>query len=427
MKLRVVLVLLSLGFSLITGADRLPDSCREAWTPALNVSTFPQGIGVNVHFIDPRPGEIKMIADAGFRWIRTDFQWGLTEPERGRYDFSPYERLLASLDQHGMRALFILDYGNPLYTDDKAVRGEAARQAFARWAVAAAKHFAGRGIVWECFNEPNIPMFWPPKPNVEEYIALALTVGRAFRASVPNEKLIGPATGIDLPFLEACLKAGLLDYWSAVSVHPYRQTNPENAAKEYCVLRDMIERYRPRGASSAPIPIISGEWGYSSAWRNVSEEKQSQLLTRSWLTNMANGIPISIWYDWQDDGSDPGEAEHHFGLIRYAHEAARESKYDPKPSYLASRTVNAFASNYGFQKRLPIGNDTDYVLVFGNGEDQRIAAWTTALPSHQITIPLKAGSYVITKHTGEASGTALSNANGLTLSLSTAPVFLSRQ
>jgi len=183
MKLRVVLVLLSLGFSLITGADRLPDSCREAWTPALNVSTFPQGIGVNVHFIDPRPGEIKMIADAGFRWIRTDFQWGLTEPERGRYDFSPYERLLASLDQHGMRALFILDYGNPLYTDDKAVRGEAARQAFARWAVAAAKHFAGRGIVWECFNEPNIPMFWPPKPNVEEYIALALTVGRAFRAA----------------------------------------------------------------------------------------------------------------------------------------------------------------------------------------------------------------------------------------------------
>jgi polysaccharide biosynthesis protein PslG len=426
MKLRVVLFLLSLGFSLITGADRLPDNCREAWTPALNTSTFPQGVGVNVHFTDPRPGEIKMIADAGFRWVRMDFQWSLTEPERGRYDFSPYERLLTSLDLYGIRALFILDYGNPLYTEDKAVRGEEARQAFARWAVAAAKHFAGRGIIWECFNEPNVPMFWPPKPNVDEYIALALTVGRSFRSAVPNEKLIGPATGLDFRFLEACFKAGLLEYWSAVSVHPYRQSNPENAANEYCVLREMINRYRPQAASSVPIPIISGEWGYSSAWRGISEEKQSQLLSRSWLTNMANGIPISIWYDWQDDGSDPGEAEHHFGLIRYPHETARELRYEPKLSYLASQALNAFTDNYTFQKRLPIGNDADYVLVFGKGDDQRIAAWTTALPSHQITIPLKAASYVITKHTGEVSGTASSNGNGVTVSLSTAPVFLRR-
>lgn len=428
MKLRVVLVLLSLGFSLITGADRLPDSCREAWTPALNSSALPQGVGVNIHFTDARPGEIKMIADAGFRWVRMDFKWDLTEPERGRYDFSPYERLLTSLDQHGIHALFILDYGNPLYTEDKAVRGAEAQKAFARWAVAAAKHFAERGIIWECFNEPNIPMFWPPKPNVNEYISLALLVGRSFRSAVPNEKLIGPATSaLDLRFLEACFEAGLLEYWSAVSVHPYRQSNPENAANEYCVLRDMIDRYRPRGAGSAAIPIVSGEWGYSSAWRNISEEKQSQLLTRSWLTNMANGIPLSIWYDWQDDGSDPGEAEHHFGLIRFVPEAARDLKYEPKPSYLASRTLNAFTTNYVFQSRLPVGNDTDYVLVFGNGEDQRIAAWTTASPSHQITIPLKAGSYVVTKHTGEVSETVSSHANGMILSLSTAPVFLRKR
>lgn len=424
MKLRVALVLFSLGFSLITGADRWPDACSQAWKPALNTSTFPQGVGVNIHFTDARPGEIKMIADAGFRWVRMDFKWDLTEAERGHYDFAPYERLLAGLEQHGMRALFILDYGNPLYDKGAPPRTKAAREAFARWAVAAAKHFSGHGVIWEIYNEPNIELFWPPQPNVDEYIALALMVGRAFRAVVPNETLIGPATsGLDIPFLEACFKAGLLEYWSAVSVHPYRQTNPENAANEYCVLREMIERYRPR-ANTAPIPIISGEWGYSSAWRYISEEKQAQLLARSWLTNMANGIPISIWYDWQDDGSDPGEAEHHFGLIRYAPETARELKYDPKPSYLASRALTAFVTNYTFQNRMPIGNDTDYVLVFGNGEDRRIVAWTTALPSHSITIPLKAGSYVISKHTGEISATVLSTANGVTVSLSTAPVFL---
>jgi hypothetical protein len=266
-------------------------------------------------------------------------------------------------------------------------------------------------------------MFWPPKPNVDEYIALALTVGRAFRVAVPNEKLIGPATsGLDFNFLEACFKAGLLEYWSAISVHPYRQGNPEIAANEYCVLREMIERYRPRG--SGPIPIVSGEWGYSSAWRSISEEGQAQLLSRSWLMNLANGIPLSIWYDWQDDGPDPEEAEHHFGLVRHIREDAREIRYEPKPSYLASKTLNAFARGYTFQKRLPVGNDTDYVLVFARGSDQRIAAWTTSSPPHQITIPLKAGSYSLTKHTGELARTISSTANEITVSISSAPIYL---
>jgi len=77
MKMRAVLLLFSLVFSLITGADRLPDNCKEAWTPGLNASTLPQGVGVNIHFTDARPGEIKMIADAGAH----GFQMG---PDRNR-------------------------------------------------------------------------------------------------------------------------------------------------------------------------------------------------------------------------------------------------------------------------------------------------------------------------------------------------------
>ncbi|HKP36654.1 MAG TPA: cellulase family glycosylhydrolase [Pyrinomonadaceae bacterium] len=428
MKMRGVLLLLLIMLSLIMGADRLPDSCKDAWAPDLNTSTFPQGVGVNIHFTDPRPGEVKMIADAGFRWVRMDFIWELTEKERGRYDFAPYERLLAELEPHGIRALFILDYGNRLYTEDKAVRTEEARQAYARWAVAAAKHFANRGVIWECFNEPNVPLFWPPKPNVDEYVALALMVGRSFRASVPNERLIGPATlGLDFNFLEACFKAGLLEYWSAVSVHPYRQSNPENAANEYCVLREMIERYKPKGAAARTIPIISGEWGYSSAWQNMSEGKQAQLVSRALLTNRANGIPISIWYDWQDDGTDASEAEHHFGLIRYAHESERQPGYQPKPSYLASRTLNQFVTGYTFRKRLPVGNDSDYVLLFANDNNQRIAVWTTDSQSHRVTVPLAAASYALTRHTGEDAGVVAANQDGITLEVSPSPIYLTRR
>ena len=262
-----------------------------------------------------------MIADAGFRWVRMDLKWDVTERERGRYDFSAYDRLMNAIEPFGIRALLILDYGNPLYGEGPP-RSENARNAFTKWAVAAALHYANRGVIWEVYNEPNNPKFWQP-PNPNEYALLALTVGRAFHESVPNEKLMGPAIGeMDLSFLESCFKAGALDSWFAVSVHPYLRQNPENVAGEYAKLRKLIASYRAASGReevnqpAANISIISGEWGYSSAWHGMNEEKQAIMLARQFLTNAANGIPLSIWYDWRDDGLDPKEAEHHFGLVR---------------------------------------------------------------------------------------------------------------
>src|SRR5437588_3737681 len=391
---RIVLAFVSLALTLVTSADYKSNNCGGCWMPSANQLTVTEGLGVNIHFTEPKPGEVKMIAGAGFRWVRMDFIWEITEREHGRYDFSAYDRLLKELDANNLRALFIFDYGNPLYTEGKSVRTAEARSAFARWAVAAAKHFSGRGIVWEIFNEPNVGMFWPPAPNVDEYIALASEVGRAFQKEVPNEKLFGPATSkIDLPFLESCFKANALNYWSGVSVHPYRQTNPESAANEYARLRETIARYRNINASPS---IISGEWGYSSVWRGMTEEKQAAMLARQFLTNVSNGIPISIWYDWRDDGSDPTEAEHHFGLVRNQYQSGGVQVYEPKPAYLAARTLTTQLNGYRFAERMNIGSDDDYLLAFTNGSERRIVAWTTSSTPRRVNVSNVSGRFLIT-------------------------------
>src|SRR5437016_2614736 len=152
MKLRLVLSFLSVFLSLSLSADRTFTNCPQAWFSIANSETLEQGLGVNIHFTDPQPGEMKMIADAGFRWVRMDFVWADTERAPGRYDFSAYDRLMQSLDQFRLHALFILDYRNVLYDNGAPPRSERAIQAFATWAVAAAKHFAGRGIIWETYN-----------------------------------------------------------------------------------------------------------------------------------------------------------------------------------------------------------------------------------------------------------------------------------
>jgi hypothetical protein len=408
-------------------------NCPFVSPSATSGPVIPEGFGVNIDFTDPRPGELALLAQSGVRWVRMDLKWDQTEKEPGRYDFTAYERLMKALESERLRVLFILDYGNPLYQDGAPPRNEATRQAFARWAVAAAKHFGGRGALWEVYNEPNHSLFWPPKPNVQEYVELALAVGRAFRAAVPDEKLIGPATSeIDFDFVESCFKAGLLEYWSAVSVHPYRRSDPETAAQDYCRLRELINKYAPARTGSSSdrvdaakqISIISSEWGYSAVWPNLSEEKQGELLARAWLTNVANGITLSIWYDWHDDGTDTREAEHHFGLVANTYHDGRTPVYDPKPAYTAARALTTFFSGYRFESRIETGRAEDYVLAFRKGDELRFAAWTSSNRSSEVVIPLGAGDYVGIKHTGQELGKLTSDQKGLPLRLTTAPVYL---
>ncbi len=259
--------------------------------------TIPDGLGVNIHFTTPQPGELEMLRDGGIRFVRMDFAWSGIERKRGEYDFSAYDKLMAALDKEQIRAIFILDYGNAMYDGGDSPRSDEGREGFARWVVAALTHFQGRGIVWEMWNEPNIA-FWKPKPDAAAYAKLAVTVGKAIRGTpaIAHELYIGPAVStIDLKFLETCFQAGCLKYWDAVSVHPYRQDpggpksnhagDPESVLADYARIRGLSQKYAP----GKTIPIVSGEWGYSSGWNAYDPDRQGKMLPRQWLVNLVSG------------------------------------------------------------------------------------------------------------------------------------------
>jgi hypothetical protein len=396
--------------------------------PSLPAIGSLDGLGVNIHFTDPQPGELEMIAAAGFKWVRMDLTWAGIERKKGEYDFSACDRLVAALDKQKMRAVFILDYGNPLYAEpgDKhpfTSRAGTAEfsEAYAKWAVAAVSRYKGKGFIWEIWNEPNHAGFWKPKPNEADYIELVKATAAALReaglirrdtlprvpdqpaptitpeaathatesgtrgsASLRGEAIIGPATStIDLPFLEECFKAGLLEYWAAVSVHPYRQKAPETVEDEYRSVRLLIRKYAPKDKA---IPILSGEWGYSTAWPQLGkdeaarEEVQAKYLARMFLTNIANDIPLSIWYDWRDDGDDPKEAEHRFGLVRRPYHEGRAPVFDPKPAYQAAKTLTGQLAGMRFNKRIA-GTDS-HEFLFSRENETRIVTWRTGSERH---------------------------------------------
>jgi hypothetical protein len=347
--------------------------------------TFPAGVGVNIHFTRGHEKDLDMIAAAGFKFIRMDFAWGGIERKKGEYDWSAYDELTSNLEKHGMRAIYILDYSNGLWENSvsstnpithKPQRDTASPQqpesvaAFARWAAASAKHFQGRRIVWEIWNEPNI-FFWKPKPNADQYATLAMATCKAVRQADPRATIIAPATStVPLPFIETLFKAGALEYLDAVSVHPYRGPNkaPETAIDDYKKLRELIERYAP-AARKEKIPIISGEWGYSTFTKGVTLEKQAAFIARQQMANVLYGVPLSIWYDWKNDGQDPNENEHNFGTVT--------PDLQPKPAYMSIQTMTRELSGYHIVRRIDTGNDKDFVVLCANANGaQKVAAWT---------------------------------------------------
>lgn len=350
----------------------------------LPASAIPAGVGVNVHFNRGHEKDLDLIAAAGIRVVRTDFKWDAIERYQGIYDWAAYDELINNLAKRGLRPFFILDYSNAIYEESTpklwqgvwpyqetmSPRRPKSIEAFARWAAAAAQRYRKHQVLWEIWNEPNIE-FWRPAPNVEDYARLAHATCQAIRAVDADATIIAPATSkFPWDFLETFFKSPALGCLDAISVHPYRAAKiPETVASDYVRLRQLIDQYTPKNQKE-PIAIVSGEWGYSTVRYGHPPQDQANFVVRMQLINLLHGVPLSVWYDWKNDGMDPGNYEHNFGIVTNALEF--------KPAYIALKTLTTELAGYRLVQRLDLNHSDDYALLFVNQAGHRkIAVWTS--------------------------------------------------
>jgi hypothetical protein len=173
----------------------------------------------------------------------------------------------------------------------------------------------------------------------------------------------------------------VLDYLDGVSVHPYRDYHraPETAADDYKKLGTLVDQNAPE-SKKGKIPILSGEWGYATHTKGLALETQAAFAVRQQLANLFFGVPLSIWYDW-NDGPDPNEREHNFGTV--------QANLEPKPAYLAVQTLTRELGGYRFERRLPLENDQDFILLWVDSSGkQALAGWTLADP-HAVSVKVE--------------------------------------
>ncbi|MDO9002640.1 MAG: cellulase family glycosylhydrolase [Aquabacterium sp.] len=329
---------------------------------------------------------------AGITVIRTDVYWDKVE-SGGKFNFDRYEKLASELSKRGMSALWILDYGHPEH-GGKAPLTERDRAAFAEFARQAARHLKGKSTLgFEIWNEPNLAHYWP-KPDPVAYATLLSEAMKAIREVQPAAVVVSAGlANTDEGYLLRMAESGKLAGVSAVSLHPYRKEGPESFATFVAPLQQVLQ------AHGVQAPLWDTEWGYSSFGDIDAKEfghghdpralrQQGILVLRKVLTQLALDIPLHTIYDMTDDGDDPRNREHNFGLL------TRDGA--DKPAMTGLRSLLTAQTGRVFKGPAPDVPPGLHVLRWDSPTDQTYAVWVdtpdrTAVVSLPKAVKVKKG------------------------------------
>ena len=217
------------------------------------------------------------------------------------------------------------------------VTSAAWRQAFTNYAAASAAHFAGTGVIWELWNEPDN---WGI--SASDYMTLANQVIPAMRTADPNCTIIGATVwGGNTSFQTTCYRQGLLNLVNAVSLHPYRTGNAGKRG-EYVYDRSQPDAdVRRQDAANRGLGMgllqRAGEYWAVSV---TTAQLQGDYLARLYLVNFSQGIPLSNWYKWYTGDETYDE---NFGIVT--------SDYAPKPAYNEMKLLTCSLKGETFTSR----------------------------------------------------------------------------
>ncbi len=345
--------------------------------------TIPECVGINIKNHSCAPEHLEGVKQSSATFIRRGFYWQAIEKEKGVYDFSGYDALLKEADSRGLRVLGVLFGNNPVHEDDKrgGVQTEAGRKGYAAFGAALAKHFKGRGILWEIWNEPNTKTFWRQDVkagnNAEfatEYTLLVKETVAAMLAEDPEVFVMaGSVSCLWEPsffWTNACFEQGILKSGiKAWSIHPYGFKHPEQHLGGYAKVRELLAKH-----GAPDFPLINSERGFAVAkskegWSGgpveLAQTFQAWHVVRQTLLDRMSEIRLSIWYEWE---MKPGDKED-FGLVSGA---------EKRPAHRALVAMTEQLRGYAFKQRIETPNAQDFLLVFENAAGAlKLAAWTS--------------------------------------------------
>jgi hypothetical protein len=305
---------------------------------------FVKGIDTNLQGWGSQDPQIASEMGAlGVNWEREDLAWSVVEPQKGVFNWTSFDKVMAVAKEYGLTILPIVGYApswaSPTDATDYAAFVKAAVERYGPGTSANLQW-------WELWNEPYFAYAWSGRtPEPEAYALDALAAAQAARSAAPSVKLLLSAdyqdssqTGGSSPWETTWIDdmfaaAPTLGQWiNGVSVHPYgddpalplaqvggwTDTSGQWAFQRIDTIRS---KFLAHGVN---VPFWITEMGWSTT--EVSEAAQAQdfadlapqIAARPWIRAL---FPYCL-----REFSPTPERESEFGLLRYG-------SWEPKPAY----------------------------------------------------------------------------------------------
>jgi hypothetical protein len=348
--------------------------------------------GINTAFNPDTPDlEARLVAmqQAGIKWGRQDFTWKRIEKEKGVYDFEPYDRLLEQCRAHGLQLFGNFTYGPDFY-DTKSDEGVRAYADFAR---AAVKRYAGKIDHWQIWNEPNLGFH---KGDPDAYARILTAAGKAIHEANPNAQVLGLNMAFcDVLWTEKILQRVPYDCFDIICFHPYRNPNAPEEKFDWWVLDQYVKRFHKELTPDyplvqanlldqtdalidvmkkfgAPKPIWITEMCFNTHIHpyGVPELRSADLTVRFHAFALASRkIEKVFWWTLKDLGDQQFDAAEMVGLTR--------ADLTPKYSFYAYAFMTRFLEGKKWLRNDAFGPDL-YACVFTDEKTKRdtIVAWT---------------------------------------------------
>jgi hypothetical protein len=331
----------------------------------------------------------KVMKDAGMYWARLELWWGVVEPDQGKFDWTFSDKVAQLYRQQKMNGLVLLCYSSAW--SGKPPADDAERARYANYVYQVVNRYKNTFKVWEIWNEPNIPTFWP-EPNVEHYTLMLKEAYRAAKRADPSCFVLAASTsGPDLNFIKGIHRYGGWDYCDGISIHPYSMSGGPIAQRLDKILRMHQEFIASSVGGGVQLPHQRRRkplWITEMGWTThgpESERDQAVYLFQSYVIALANGVEKLFWFcleDWSEK----------WGVIRSV------SPLSAKPSYetykLMTRHFGAPGESARFEGylRMPAGvacyafkrpDGGRFLVLWSNDRNSRTVRFPRRTPSWQ--------------------------------------------
>lgn len=350
---------------------------------------------------------LRMVAEAGGKWIRVSLLWSTIEPSNttpDNFNWSIYDPMFARVAQWGLSPIVIVT-GNPSWAADTTCGpiNRTSLQEFGQFLAALVSRY-GRPTYqvkyWELYNEPD-------NSNSIKYAFLGgcwgnngREYGQMLQAAYPAIKTADPGANVVLGSLaydgfsdnmNGIFIRGFLDdvldrqkgnggaFFDTLGFHYYSLFHVfwdpygRDLIGKANFLRSKLASY---GLSKAMILTEIGQPSGTSGTYQGNDEMQSDYVVKAFVRSMAADIKVAIWFSLADYDNQK------LGLV--------DNNLSPKLSYQAFGALSTLLSGAIYNR--PVDTTTypgveGYVFTVPGGTTEKWVLWASGDSAVTVTLP----------------------------------------